>query len=165
VKRWSADDVYAWANSIDGIQEDVGSIFKRNSITGCELLAFNMDGLKMLGIERAGTVCLLQKEIEVLAKANQEVVSLIDHCPYCFGKIFDYLRLKQLHAEGLSKDNPRCPMSRSRTRNSLRGLRISTFRVILQRYSWWLMKFSLVCTLQRSSFLPCFFNYIRNGGL
>jgi hypothetical protein len=28
-----------------------------------------------------------------------------------------------------------------------------------------LMKFSLVCTLQRSSFLPCFFNYIRNGGL
>lgn len=51
VKGWSADDVCNWVNNIEGIEEDVGSIFKQNSITGCELLALNIDGLKMLGIE------------------------------------------------------------------------------------------------------------------
>ena len=100
VKKWSSDEVCAWAKNIEGIQEDVGSVFKRNNITGCELLALNMDGLRMLGIERAGTLCLLKKEIETLEKASQ-VVTLIDHCPYCFGKILDYLRMKQAHTLGL----------------------------------------------------------------
>ena len=109
VKRWSADDVCAWVNTIEGIQENEGSIFRKNGITGCELLALTIDGLKMMGIERTGTLCLIQKEIEVLVKATQDVVSLIDHCPYCFGKILDYLRLKQLHAQGLVKDEPALP--------------------------------------------------------
>jgi len=103
VKGWSADDVCNWVNNIEGIQEDIGSIFKKNSITGCELLALNFDGLEKMGIGRAGTVCLLQKEIEALVKASQDVVSVIDHCPYCFGKIFDFLRLKQLYAQGLAQ--------------------------------------------------------------
>jgi hypothetical protein len=101
VKKWSSDEVCAWAKNIEGIQEDVGSVFKRNNITGCELLALNMDGLRMLGIERAGTLCLLKKEIETLEKASQ-AVTLIDHCPYCFGKILDYLRMKQAHSLGLA---------------------------------------------------------------
>jgi hypothetical protein len=109
VKRWNVDDVYAWVNKIEGIQEDIGTIFKTNDITGCELLALSIDGLKMLGIERAGTVCLLQKEIEQLVKASNDVVSLIDQCPYCFGKIIDFLRLKQLHAQGLAKEEPALP--------------------------------------------------------
>ena len=109
VKRWSADDVCNWVNTIDGIEENVGSIFKKHAITGCELLALNIDGLKMMGIERVGTVCLLQQEIEALVKATQDVVSLIDHCPYCFGKILDFLRLKQLHAQGFAKDEPALP--------------------------------------------------------
>ena len=106
VKRWSVDDVCAWVNNIEGIQEDAGSIFRTNGITGCELLALTIDGLKMMGIERAGTLCLIQKEIEVLVKSTQNVVSLIDHCPYCFGKILDFLRLKQLRAQGLAKEEP-----------------------------------------------------------
>ena len=101
VKKWLPDEVCAWAKNIEGIQEDVGSVFKRNNITGCELLALNMDGLRMLGIERAGTLCLLKKEIETLEKTSQ-VVTLIDHCPYCFGKILDYLRMKQAHSLGLA---------------------------------------------------------------
>ncbi|KAL3770073.1 hypothetical protein ACHAWU_005900 [Discostella pseudostelligera] len=107
VKSWSPDEVSTWAKNIEGIQEDVGSVFKMNGITGCELLALNMDGLKMLGIERAGTLCLLKKEIETLEKASQ-VVTLIDHCPYCFGKILDYLRMKQAHSLGLA-DEPTVP--------------------------------------------------------
>lgn len=40
-------------------------------ITGYELLALNIDGLKMMGIDRAGTVCLLLKEIALLEKASR----------------------------------------------------------------------------------------------
>ena len=109
VKRWTVDDVCAWVNKIEGMQEDIGSIFKTSDITGCELLALSIDGLRMLGIERAGTVCLLQKEIDQLVKASNDVVSLIDHCPYCFGKIIDFLHLKQLHAQGLAKEEPALP--------------------------------------------------------
>ena len=107
VKSWSPDEVCAWTKNIEGVQDDVSSVFKRNGITGCELLALNMDGLRMLGIERAGTLCLLKKEIETLEKASQ-AVTLIDHCPYCFGKILDFLRMKQAHSLGLA-DEPSLP--------------------------------------------------------
>jgi hypothetical protein len=109
VKRWTVDEVCTWADNIEGIQEEVGSILRKNGITGCELLALNLDGLKIMGIKRAGTLCLISKEIEALVKATQDVVTLIDHCPYCFGKILDFLRLKQLHAQGLAKDKPALP--------------------------------------------------------
>jgi len=102
VKEWTPDNVSDWAENIEGIQEGVGSILKENEITGCELIALNMEGLKMIGIERAGTLCLLLEEIKMLRKASQDVVSLIEHSPYCFGKILDHLRLKQLHSQGLA---------------------------------------------------------------
>jgi len=102
VKEWTPNNVSDWAENIEGIQEGVGNILKENAINGRELLALNMEGLKMIGIERAGTLCLLLEEIKMLRKASQDVVSLIEHSPYCFGKILDHLRLKQLHSQGLA---------------------------------------------------------------
>ena len=53
---------------------------------------------------RAGTICLLLKEIKTLEQKSQDVSTLIEHSPYCFGKILDYLRLKQLHSQKLIKE-------------------------------------------------------------
>ena len=62
--------------------------------------------LKMIGIERIGTLCLMLDEITSLKHANQDAVTLIEHSPYCFGKIIDYLRLKSLHIQGLADEPP-----------------------------------------------------------
>jgi len=109
VKEWTPNDVCDWAKKIDDISDEVAQIFVENEITGNELLALTIDGLKMIGIERAGTVCLLLKEIKSLEKASQDVVTLIEHSPYCFGKILDYLRMKQTHSEGLVSKPPALP--------------------------------------------------------
>lgn len=107
VKEWTSDDVSNWADNIEGIQDDVGSILKENGINARELLALNMEGLKMIGIERAGTLCLLLEEIKMLKQASSDNMTLIEHSPYCFGKIVDYLRLKQLHSQGLVEEPDR----------------------------------------------------------
>jgi hypothetical protein len=78
-------------------------------ITGGELLALNIDGLKMMGIGRAGTLCLLLKEIEKLEKASQDFASSIEHSPYCYGKILDHLRLRRFHLLGLLAEEPLLP--------------------------------------------------------
>ncbi|KAL3797591.1 hypothetical protein ACHAW5_003310 [Stephanodiscus triporus] len=109
VEGWTPDEVHAWAKGIDGLPEEVGIILYDNKITGQELLALSLDGLKMMGIERAGTMCLLLKEIEKLEKSCRDFVTLIEHSPYCFGKILDYLRLKQLHSLGLLTTEPTLP--------------------------------------------------------
>lgn len=103
-ETWTPEDVQEWASNIDGIQENAAIIFTDNKINGSELLAMNMEGLKMMGIERPGTICLLMREIEKLEKTSQCAATLIEHSPYCFGKIIDYLRLKQLHSQGLVDD-------------------------------------------------------------
>ena len=51
----------------------------------------NMEGLQMIGIKRAGTLCLLLKKIKKLEKDSEDFATLIEHSPYCFGKILDYL--------------------------------------------------------------------------
>jgi len=104
VKEWSPDDVSAWVQTISGIPDDVAERFKENEITGRELLASSMEGLKMIGIERAGTLWLLLEEIKLLKQASSDVVTLIEHSPYCFGKILDHLRFTQLHSQGLAKE-------------------------------------------------------------
>ena len=109
VNEWTPDQVSTWAKSIGGIQEDVSSILKKNNINGWELLALNIDGLKMMGIGRAGTLCLLLKEIEKLEKASRDFASSIEHSPYCFGKILDHLRLRRLHLLGLLAEEPLLP--------------------------------------------------------
>ena len=101
VKEWTPNEVCDWADKIEGIQEGVGSILKEDGITGCELLTLNMEGLKMIGIERAGTLCLLLEEIKKLKQSSQDTVTLIEHSPYCFGKILDYLRLKHMQCQAL----------------------------------------------------------------
>jgi hypothetical protein len=63
----------------------------------------------MMGIERAGTLCLIVDEIKMLKQASQDIVTLIEHSPYCFGKILDYLRLKELHSLGVLAKEPTLP--------------------------------------------------------
>lgn len=104
VKSWTPDEVRSWVKEIEGISDDVGSLFRENAINGSELLALDKEGLKMLGVERVGTLCLLSDEISLLKKAADESkVTHIEHSPYCFGKILDYLRLKQLNSVNLAK--------------------------------------------------------------
>ena len=109
VKEWTSDEVTSWVGKIEGIPSEVSTAFKENEITGRELLTLKMEGLKMLGITRTGTLCLLLDEIEGLKKASQDVVTLIEHEPHCFGKILDYLRMKQIHSEGLVSKPPALP--------------------------------------------------------
>mmetsp|Transcript_10165 Transcript_10165/g.18255 ORF Transcript_10165/g.18255 Transcript_10165/m.18255 type:complete len:607 (+) Transcript_10165:201-2021(+) len=104
VKEWSPGDVRAWAESIGGIPENVVNSFEENEITGRELLALGIGGLKSIGVKRAGTVYLLVDEIKKLKK-----LTLIEHSPYCFGKILDYLRLKQLYSKGLLSEELALP--------------------------------------------------------
>ena len=80
-----------------------------NEITGRELLALSRVDLKMMGIKRVGTAALLLKEISLLERTSRDFVTLIEHSPYCFGKILDYLRLKQLHLMGLIINEPALP--------------------------------------------------------
>jgi hypothetical protein len=96
VKEWTPDEVSTWAKNIDGIPKEVSVTLYENGITGKQLLALSIEGLKMIGIEQAGTVCLLLKEIEKLDKGL-----LIEHSPYCFDKILNHLRLMHLHSIGL----------------------------------------------------------------
>jgi hypothetical protein len=109
VKEWTPDEVSTWAKSIDGIPEEVSVTLYENEITGKELLALNIEGLKMIGIERAGTLCLLLKEIEKLNKASENIVTLIEHSPYCIDKILNHLRLMQLYSIGLIVKEPALP--------------------------------------------------------
>eukprot|EP00985_Skeletonema_marinoi_P015000 scaffold7652_cov80-Skeletonema_marinoi.AAC.1 len=104
VKEWSTSEVCNWVANIEGLQEDVSTLFEKNSITGSELLALNEFGLENMGVVRAGTTCLLLKEIRLLGQKSQDVSTLIEHSPYCFGKILDYLRMKHLHSIELIKE-------------------------------------------------------------
>lgn len=118
VKAWTPDEVMNWVKEIEGIPDDVSGLFRENAINGSELLALNVEGLKMLGVKRVGTMCLLSDEISLLKKAaNENKVTHIDHSPYCFGKILDYLRMKQLHSANLAKapNPPSVKISQKRT--------------------------------------------------
>jgi hypothetical protein len=85
---------------------EVGIVLYENEINGRELLAMNIDGLERLGVTRAGTFCLLLKEIGKLERTSLDSVTLIKHSPYCFGKILDYLRLQLLYVLGLIINDP-----------------------------------------------------------
>ncbi|KAL7490723.1 hypothetical protein ACHAWT_000883 [Skeletonema menzelii] len=104
VKEWSTAEVCNWVRNIAGVQEDISNLFEMNGINGSELLALDKDGLKMLGVDRVGTTCLLLKEIKLLEQKSQDVSTLIEHSPYCFGKILDYLRMKRLHSIELMQE-------------------------------------------------------------
>ncbi|KAK1732631.1 hypothetical protein QTG54_016692 [Skeletonema marinoi] len=109
VKDWTPDDVTNWVKSVKDVPDDIATLFWENEIKGSELLALDKDGLKMIGVKRAGTICLLLKEIKQLEEASQDTATLIEYSPYCFGKILDYLRLKRLQTLGLV-DEPALPI-------------------------------------------------------
>eukprot|EP00984_Skeletonema_dohrnii_P019453 scaffold9295_cov75-Skeletonema_dohrnii-CCMP3373.AAC.4 len=107
VKQWTTEDVVEWVSTVEGIQDDVSNLFTENKINGSELLALDKDGLQMIGVKRVGTLCLLFDEIKSLKETvGQDVATLIEHSPYCFGKILDYLRLKHLNALDLTGQPP-----------------------------------------------------------
>ncbi|KAL3777208.1 hypothetical protein ACHAW5_000746 [Stephanodiscus triporus] len=110
VMEWTPDEVSTWAKSIKGLNEDFSVMLYENDITGRELLALSFEALKVMGLKRVGTVALLLKEIEKLDKSSRDIVTLIEHSPYCFGKMLDYLRLKQLHSQGLLAKHPALPI-------------------------------------------------------
>lgn len=110
VKQWTPDGVSYWAQSVTDISDEVANIFMENKITGNELLALEKDGLQMIGIKRPGTLCLLLKEIQKLEKASRDTATLIEHSPYCFGKILEYLRMKRLQSQQLLERKPRLPI-------------------------------------------------------
>jgi len=108
VKEWTPAQVAEWATTVEGLQEDVSNLFIENEINGSELLALDRDGLKDIGVKRVGTICLLLEEIGVMKeKVNKDIVTLIEHSPYCFGKILDFLRAKHLCSLGLCRELPR----------------------------------------------------------
>jgi hypothetical protein len=118
VKEWTPDEVTNWVRRIEGIPDDIAGLFGENEINGIELLALDKEGLKMLGVKRVGTICLLFAEISKLGQTvSQDVVTLIQHSPYCFGKILDYLRLKQLYSIGLLEEEPAFPTVRDSQKN------------------------------------------------
>ena len=107
VKAWTPPEVANWVKSID-ISEDVASLFSEHEINGSELLALDRDGLKMLGVTRVGTICVLFDEICKLKKAEADgKVAMIEYSPYCFGKILEYLRLKHLQSANLAEEPAR----------------------------------------------------------
>ncbi|KAL7551469.1 hypothetical protein ACHAWF_016770 [Thalassiosira exigua] len=116
VVEWTFDKVSSWASSCEGIPANVVAILKENKINGRHLLALNMEGLMLMGIEGAGTLCLLLEEIKKLKLDSSEPVTFIEHSPYCFGKILDCLRMKHLHSQGLSS-KPMLPMVRDSEKN------------------------------------------------
>jgi len=71
--------VSTWAKGVDGLLENVSIVLYENEITGRELLALNIEGLKMMGIERAGVLCLVLDKIKFLKQKSEEIVTLIEH--------------------------------------------------------------------------------------
>jgi hypothetical protein len=109
VSAWTPLQVSTWAKNVEGLPEEVSDLLYENEITGRELLAMNIDSLKVMGMKRIGTVALLLHEISSLKRTSRDFVTLIEHSPYCFGKILDYLRLKRLHSLGLLMNEPVLP--------------------------------------------------------
>jgi hypothetical protein len=74
---------------LKGFSDEVNVKFYEDEITYQELLALNIDGLFWMGIGRAGTFCLILKEI---GKLERDSAEMIQCSPYCFSKILDHLQ-------------------------------------------------------------------------
>ena len=110
IKEWDTEDVVAWLNRTDGISETVVISFEENEVSGRELLALGREGLMELGVTKIGTVYLLLDEIRKLETSSHDSVTLIEHSPYCFGKILDYLRLEGSFVKNLVPTKPELPV-------------------------------------------------------
>jgi hypothetical protein len=76
-------------------------------LTWAELLALDVTHIKDMGIDRPGTVALLEKSIQNLRENEEENgVVFVEHSSYCVGKILDHLRLLTHVKLGLPKPRP-----------------------------------------------------------
>lgn len=112
--EWNHEEVVAWMNTLRGIPESVVTIFDENQISGHELIALGKEGLMDFGVTRKATIYVILNEIKKLESERRNPEILIEHSPYCFEKIIDYLRLEAAHMKGLLK----AKSSRPTVRNS-----------------------------------------------
>ena len=107
VRDWTPEDVNSWVKKLEGVPDDAAEKIKQEKITGRELLSLGLEGLKMIGIRRPATICLIYEEIKKLG-----TVTFIEHSPYCFGKLIDFCRMLKLHSLGLG-NTPDLPSVRN----------------------------------------------------
>ena len=110
IKEWSPKDVVAWLSKLEGIPESVVKDFEDNQVTGRELVALGVEGLKDFGVARKGTIYLLLNEIKKLETATNDSTILIEHSPYCFEKVLDHLRMEGSFIKGLVKTKHGLPV-------------------------------------------------------
>lgn len=111
--KWNPEDVVAWLNRIDGVSDAVVKEFEDNQVTGRELLALNnKEALMDFGVEKKGTIHLLLGEIRRLKKDRSNTTVLIEHSPYCFEKMIDFLRVEGSYIKGLVELKPEKPTVR-----------------------------------------------------
>jgi hypothetical protein len=117
-KEWTSSDVCQWVRSLNA-SADISALFA--DMTGAELLALDVTHIKDMGIDRPGTVALLEKSIQKLRENEEESdVVFVEHSSYCVGKILDHLRLLTLVKLGLPK--PRPPKIRSADKQRFRRI-------------------------------------------
>lgn len=60
VRDWTPEDVNSWVEKLEGVPDDAAEKIKQEEITGGELLSLGLEGLKMIGIRRPATICLIR---------------------------------------------------------------------------------------------------------
>ncbi|EJK50423.1 hypothetical protein THAOC_30610, partial [Thalassiosira oceanica] len=63
-----------------------------------------MEALKMMGLERPATMSLLLDEVRELGEKATDDSPFVEHNPYVFGKLLDFLRMRRLSKVGLVED-------------------------------------------------------------
>ena len=122
ISQWKNQQVLSWISSIDGVTKEIVQSFQKNEITGAQLLALGKEGLDDLGIKQKGVLYLVLKEIRELEQKERHPVSFIEHSPYCFGKIIDYLRMKNNHSNALVDKEPEYPTVRTGERGKFQKI-------------------------------------------
>eukprot|EP00588_Corethron_pennatum_P027358 CAMPEP_0194312080 /NCGR_PEP_ID=MMETSP0171-20130528/9001_1 /TAXON_ID=218684 /ORGANISM="Corethron pennatum, Strain L29A3" /LENGTH=601 /DNA_ID=CAMNT_0039066451 /DNA_START=172 /DNA_END=1977 /DNA_ORIENTATION=+ len=100
VKDWDFNQVAKWASEQTNIPGDVAQKLSKHKINGSELLLFGRDDLKDLGIDRLGTLATVISAINELKKSASDNVIFVEQSAYCFGKIIDQLRLRNMCQPG-----------------------------------------------------------------
>jgi hypothetical protein len=104
IREWTSSDICQWVLSLN-CSADISAHFA--DMTGAELLVMDVTHIKDMGIDRPGTVALLEKSIQKLRENEEENgVVFVEHSSYCVGKILDHLRLLTLVKLGLPKPRP-----------------------------------------------------------
>jgi len=110
VTEWSNEGVIAWLVGINKVSQNVIESFKKDAITGEQMICLGKEGLKDLGLTGVGAIYHLLSKIKRLEQDSHGIVTLIEHTPYCFGKIIDCLRLKSAYSQGLVRQGLATPV-------------------------------------------------------